>query len=474
MALRLQRWPKAMRHTLLYGCSIALMKGMSLLLLPFIAHYLSPEEFGRLEVISSLAVIGSILVGLGLEEALYRFAGSESDEAKKKRVVSQIFGFSLVVAAIALVLGYVTASLVARYLPGSATSYEITLVLSVFALEGVIAVPLGWLRMRDKAISFFWLTTGRALVQASLIFILVSAQRGVAGVLEAGFIAAIVQMLFLTYLQIKDTGLSFSISQAKNTLVYTLPIVGSGLLAFALNGLDRWLLADLTSLSDVAAFGVAAKFALAVVLLLQPFGMWWLPKRFDVLNSDNGQEKASRYIAIGISLCLIITVLVGLLSPLVIHYLLPEDYALAGQYVLGLVLVMALKEIAELINLGCFTGKTTHTQFIINLVAALSAFACMQWWIPEYGVWGCIVALILAQAIRVFAFFIASQHFLPLPYPNKALFNLITLSLIWLLVGFDPLHSSYQILLCAVAMVSLLAFAIRSRLLPPVSEVFPS
>ena len=66
---------RVMRHALLYGSSIALMKGISLLMLPFIAQQLSTDQFGRLEVAGSLAVIGSIMIGLGLEDSLYRFAG---------------------------------------------------------------------------------------------------------------------------------------------------------------------------------------------------------------------------------------------------------------------------------------------------------------------------------------------------------------------------------------------------------------
>ena len=60
---------KSLLHPLLYGLSIALMKGISLLMLPFIAHYLSPDEFGKVEILSSLTVIGSVVVGLGLEDS---------------------------------------------------------------------------------------------------------------------------------------------------------------------------------------------------------------------------------------------------------------------------------------------------------------------------------------------------------------------------------------------------------------------
>ena len=74
MIVRMQL-PDALKQTAIFGASIALMKGISLLMLPFIANHLSTEDYGRLEVVSTLAIIGSILVGMGLENTLFRFAG---------------------------------------------------------------------------------------------------------------------------------------------------------------------------------------------------------------------------------------------------------------------------------------------------------------------------------------------------------------------------------------------------------------
>ena len=291
----------------------------------------------------------------------------------------------------------------------------------MLALEGCIAIPLGWLRLQNRATRFFIATTGRALTQAILVVILLRFERGVEGVLEAGLMAAVIQALALGYLHIRDTGCRFSRNTGIQALVYSLPLVGSGLVAFALNGLDRWVLAEHVSLNDVAQFGVAAKFALAVVLLLQPFGMWWSPRRFEVLNSPGGQQQVAKFVALGITLALIIAVLVGLSAPFLIDYLMPAAYAMSSQYVVALVLVMLFKEMAELVNLGCFAGRTTGMQFAINTTGASVGIIGMFWLAPVYGVWGVIFALLLAQAIRLILFFIVSQQLLPLPYPTRSL-----------------------------------------------------
>lgn len=449
----------ALKQSILYGSSIALMKGISLLMLPYIAHQLSADEFGRLEVIGTLAIIGSILVGMGLEDTLFRLAGSVSNQQQRTKIAAQIFSLTLIITLASLLIGWFSASTIATWIPGNPTDYEVRLVLSVLALEGCIAIPLGWLRMNNHALSFFFASTSRAIMQAILIVVLLYLGRGVAGIFEAGLIAAVSQTLLLGFLQLRDTGLSFCLKTGKRAIIYSLPIMGSGLVAFALNGLDRWILAEQTSLSDVAEFAIAAKFALATVLLLQPFGMWWSPIRFSVLNENNGHEKVARFVAIGATLALIISVLVGLLAPSLINWLLPESYIHAAQYVLGLVFIMLLKELVELFNIGCFTGKTTASQFMINLAAAIIGISLMLLLTPEYKVWGVIYSLIITQFIRLILFYKVSQRFLPLNYPIRPLLVLASLSLMWLLLGAQIENLGQLILIILLATTSLVAMA---------------
>lgn len=452
-------------QSMLYGASIALMKGVSLLILPFIAHQLSAEEFGQLEIISTLAIIGSILVGMGLEDTLFRFVGTAQTNQQRRNIAANIFSLALITGAIALIIGWFAAIFITTWIPGKPSLYAVRLVLSLLALEACIAIPLGWLRMNNRALSFFLMTCGRAVIQAILVVVLLYLDRGVAGVLEAGLIAAVAQTLLLSYLHIRDTGLNFSLQTGKRAFIYSLPIVGSGLVAFALNGLDRWILADHTALTDVAEFGIAAKFALATVLLLQPFSMWWSPRRFAVLNEKNGPKKVAAFIATGASLALLITVLVGLSSPLLITWLLPASYAQAGQYALGLVLVMLIKELVELFNIGCFVGNTTGSQLIINIIGATLGITAMLILTPYLQVWGIILSLLLAQCIRLVLFYNTSQYFLPLNYPSAALLQLTAVCTFWLLLG-SQIHTAIPlILVILLATTSLLFIAHKLELI---------
>jgi len=409
----------AIKHTAMYAISIALMRGVSLLMLPFIARYLPTEEFGRLEVISSIAVLASVLAGLGMEDALYRFAGQGKNLNERKHASANIFTLTLVVSFIFVILSYPLSQITSAFVPGNISSYLLFLLLLIIAKEGLIAVPLGWLRMRERALTFCVVTVSRVFIQALLVFIFIKQGKGVEGVLEATLIAAFIQGIILSCLHIKDTGLKLNVILFRKTLIYSLPIVGSSLLAFGLNGFDRWVIAESLDLDAVALYGVAAKFSIAVSLLIQPFGMWWMPRRFIELNAPGGLDKVSHYTTMGLIFLISVVVLVGLSGPVLVNILMPEQYRSSAAFLLGLIVVAALKEAAEFVNIGCLTKDHTHTQFWINVIATVVGCSALVLSIHHYGLWGVIYSLILAQAVRLYLFYHFSQKVLALKYRTK-------------------------------------------------------
>jgi O-antigen/teichoic acid export membrane protein len=460
------RIPRALQHALLYGCSIALMKGVSLLMLPFIAQQLSTDDFGRLEVAGSLAILGSIIIGLGLEDSLYRFAGAQHDPQARRRVAAVVYTLTLSAAAILLPLCSWFAGWLSVHMPGQLSQYQITLVLVVLTLEGAIAVPLGWLRMRDRAWAFFTLTIGRAGLQALLTVLFLLHERGVTGVLEAGVASALVQATALAILQYRDSGLALQRKLIRQVLIYGLPLVASGLLGFAYSGLDRWLLADQLSLTDAAHFGIAAKFALATVLLLQPYGMWWMPKRFTVLFGEHGVERAAYYNTVGIVLALLVMVAVGLSAPMLIHWLMPAAYAPAAGYAVVLVVAAGLKEITEFISLSCLAGQTTGLQVFINAAGAVCAVILMLLLTPRWGAWGVCWALAGTQLLRLLAFSFVGQQQRPLPYPVSALLMLTALALLLLWLNDASQLNSTRLATSVLAITLMALAAVRLKLIP--------
>ncbi|KDM93391.1 lipopolysaccharide biosynthesis protein [Photobacterium galatheae] len=458
--------PKAMQSMMLYGISLVLMKGVSLLMLPFITHQLPPTEFGRLEVLTSIAMFASIILGMGLSEALYRFAGAAQNEQDQRFQASQVMGITLCMAILTLPLVWTAATVLGDLSPTLFSRYELRLMFTVLAFESCIAVPLAWLRMRDQVWTFFLLTTGRAIIHAGLILWMLYAGKGVTGILEAGLIVALTQAALLLIIQYRDTGIRIQRVNRRAILSYAWPIMGSGLLAFTLNGFDRWVLAHFASLQDVAQYAVASKFALAVVLMMQPFGMWWMPKRFGVLFGENGRDQAARMTTHGLALLGLITVSVSLVAPVFIHWLMPASYAQASRYAFVLILIAALREICELLNLGALATKRTRALMMIQGLSAMIGVSLMILLTPHWSVWGILTALLTAQFIRVLLTWRFSQVQHPLPFRRKALATGAVLTMFAMSLSIFAWSTATQILLAGIATLMLAGCFHHLQLLP--------
>lgn len=425
----------AIQQTMLYGLGIAIMKGVSLLILPIVARYVMPEDYGRLEVLTSLAIISSVVVGFGLTDALFRFTSLKESFAERQQVAADILGLVSWLTLGAIVVAIMLASVIADILPGTLPVEEVRVVLLTIAFEGVVAIPLSWLRLNDHAMSFFLISTGKALLQAMLTLLFLVNGQGVFGVVLAGLIATVMQALLLFIIQTNKTGISFYSRQYRNMLIYGVPLVGSGLVLFLLNGIDRWILAESIGNASMAQYAIAAKFALAAALLIQPFTMWWMPRRYQVARSENGRESAAQYAFLGIGIVLLVGLIVMMTAPLVMTVLLPEDYSDAKQYIFFLILIVMLKESGELLNLGCFIEDITTLQFVVNTIAALTAIVSMLVFSPVYGIYGVIGALIAAQVLRVTLYLYFSQKIFYLPYRYSAIAGFIMVSTVIMLLG---------------------------------------
>lgn len=423
--------PQGAKQACIYGVSIALMKGVSLIILPFIAHHVTPNQFGKLEIITSIAMLSSVLIGMGLEQTLFRFAGSENNIDKRKNIASELFGITIIISIISFSIAWLLSPFLSNVIPGDLTHYNIILILSVVSLEGCISVPLGWMRMNNKVISFFLSTTSRAIIHAIFTVIFLLHERGISGVLEASLIAALLQSIILFFYQLKSSGISLKTKTTKRTLIYGFPIVGSGILSFFQNGIDRWIVADTTSLVDLAQYAIALKFGLAVVLLFQPFTMWWNPKRFSILNELNGKNRFANSVSIGTVMLFIITPIILMASPSIVHSMFPESYYGTTQYIIWACIFMLIKELTELFNVGCFCGDSTKIQFVINLVSSIVAIVLMFVLSEYFFIYGVTTALIISQLLRFALFYISSQLNIKIIYPTKKLckFVILTVSL---------------------------------------------
>jgi O-antigen/teichoic acid export membrane protein len=424
------RYKNLLNQSALYGLSIFLMKGISLVMLPIYTSYLMPSDYGRLEVLVVFANIVSIVLGFGLVEALYRFVGLADGIEKKQRHAAECLLVAGIIALISYGIFHFYSKELLPFLPGNITENELYLLGIALSVGGLINIPLAWLRITERAGLFFTISMLKVVLQVSLTFYWLINGWGITSILAAGAVSSVIVAIILCVIQLKETQINFSIRHLKSIVTYAGPIFIGGAATFTLSGMDRWLLADHFGATQIAAYAIAIKFALVPTLLIQPFTLWWFPKRFSVLKEQDGKNINAHFAVIGAIISVLICGGLGLLGPLLIHHLTPVAYHGAISILPWLLLCTLLKMLSDLLNLGCFVEKISKVQMNINLVASAVGGLLLMLLVPLLMVDGALIALIVAGITRLGLFYHFSQKKLYLPYKFGYLYPAISAAVV--------------------------------------------
>lgn len=446
MLARISKLPLAVQHSLIYASAIALSKGLALVMVPVATHFLTPQDYGRLDVLQTLADLLSIVIGMGMAETLFRFAGSADDHHERRIACANIFGLAISLGLFALIIGQLIAGPISRLLPGGINLIDTRLILASLALVGTILVPLAWLRMEGKAWSYLIGTAGRVALQVSIATPLLFLGFGITGVLCATLGSAIILSTWLIISQYKDTGIRFDFSRFKAYSVYGGPLIFVGISGFVLGSFDRWILADAVGTAEMAQYALAAKFGLITAVLIQPFDLWWHSRRFSCLKEQEGKLRCANIASIGVTIAFLSALIIAATGPTIVRLLTPEAYHQSIQYIPWLAVLAAIHNMTSTLGFGAMSETTTVRPAIIDGIAAAIAIALYLLLIPVYHAWGAIMATTAALSLRLAVTYYVSQKALLLPYP---VFRLLVLSVVGLgcvnLISSAPL--SWEVLL---------------------------
>jgi O-antigen/teichoic acid export membrane protein len=404
--------------TALYAAAIAWAKFLSLLMVPIVTRMLPPGAFGKLDLLSSAAEIGGLLVGAGLVDTLFRFAGADREG---RRSAARILALAACIAATSAVAVAVLAPRMAPRMPLPTSPLEIALIGASVAVEGLIGLPLAWLRMEGRVRAYVAATAARATVQSLLVGLLVWRGFGVDGVLAAGAAVAVGTAILASSGMARDVGFGIDPRAWGGFLGYGLPLVGSGFASFALGTADRWLLAPHVAAAQLGVYAVACKFASVATLLTQPIEMWWYPRRFRVLSGAGGHVQGARILDGFAALYVIGGCAAAAAGPTAVRLLVGPAYGEAAEYVPWLCVALLLQQCTGLFSSGAYAGTSGAKPFACNATAAAVALAGYLLLIPRMGVAGAVAATLAGQTAKLLCFHVVSQRELPLPHRLAAL-----------------------------------------------------
>lgn len=380
----------------LYGAFTLLRRVVSFALTPLYTHYLSPTDFGVLELLSIAGTFVSILGGFKLDAAFYRFYVAATTDADRQRVLSAAMLSSLVLSTLIVLPIAVLVTLSPIESGGTHVPVgAVYLVLGAMWLDLATSVPVAYCRATNRVAFLGSVSTAQALTTGTVAIIaLVVLGSDYTGVLWAMLLGtALTAVCTLTV--VRPSVLAWDPGLARELLRYGLPMLPASLFMYVLSTSDRYFLARFASFADLGVYAVAAKFALALQLLVMlPFGEMWATNQFRLYEERNG-ELYRRVALTYLGTLFVAALAIAYFSYDFILFAFDERYTGAALLTPLLVLGVAIWGIVPTQDLGCLVmpGKT-WIRSVATGTGALVAVAANFLLVPHFGTYGAALAVI--------------------------------------------------------------------------------
>jgi len=288
----------ALRHSAVYGFGSVLARAVGFLMIPFYTHYLSPQDYGILEILDvSMTLIGMFL-NMGIMAALLRHYNSAETLHEKRQVVSSAYLFVIVSGSLVWLLGAMLARpITTAVFSANIPSHYFLIYLSSFALAYITNVPNTYFQAKEKSATLVLADTLTLIGSLSLtIYFIAGLKMGLLGFVLSPLIAGVFRATGFGFLVIRDAGLRLNWCLLRKMLVFGSPLIFSNLGLFTLNFSDRFFLKHFQTLDVVGIYAVGYKFGYILnLLLIQPFSIMWQARMY-VIDRRPDRERAFRHI----------------------------------------------------------------------------------------------------------------------------------------------------------------------------------
>jgi O-antigen/teichoic acid export membrane protein len=398
-----------------YTTASILSKVIAVALLPLYTRYLTPEDYGAAEVLFAAVVLVSIVVRLGLIEAILRFYYKE-DEDSEQVIASTFAGLFWLATLGALVLLPFAGPLSEALLDRSAPD------LARIAIGGLWVLTM-WefmltlFRLEERARAFFLATLLNVLASIALTVILVVGfDEGARGLLLGSYAIGAAFVLALIALQWRRLSLRLDPSLLRRLFRFGLPTMPAEVSLYLLNFIDRIIIVRSLGLAEAGLYSLAVKFAQAVNVLVRGFQLAWPPLAYSIRDDDEARRAYATIVTLFVAGCAFVVTGMWLFSRWFARALTAPEFFQSYEAV-GLIST-AVTLYALYLVLVVILGRTGRTEF--NFPAAIGAVVTNVILnlvlVPPLGIVGAGLALVASYLVVLALMYVFTQRLFPVPY----------------------------------------------------------
>lgn len=406
-----------LKDSLVYGLASILSKGLAILLLPIYTRVMTVDDFGAFDLLSTLGVLGNLIIALEISQGLARYWVEESGGRNRVRLASTALHFSVMMYGLFLGGGLLFVPQLQILLFGS-DHYTVALQLGLgfIAANGIYYLLLNQFRWEMRSKAYALVSFAYALVTLLLATIFCFwLGMGIEGVVLSQLLAATTAALISLWMLRGSFAWYFDVQALRAMLAFSLPLVPAGLAIFISLYINRLALRHFSSLEDVGLFGMGSRIAGLSGLLVVGIQAALTPLIYQNYQDNGTPDRVAKlfswFLAVSFMGCLVLT----LFAKELLMVFATSAYDEGGRLVVFLAPALLLSQM-YIFAPGIGIHKKTHWQLWVTLLAAFVSAASNWLLVPCWGITGAAVATLLSAMTFFTCWVQASQRLYPIPY----------------------------------------------------------
>lgn len=459
-----------------YAIPVAVRAMASFLTIPIYTRYLTPADYGILELLDLTSFLFSVLIGTNFGQSVFYYYSAAGTDAERGRTISTAYLGSLLLAAIALLIAIFGAPSLSRMIFGNNeyTSY-FQLVFTTLAFTFPAEVGLSCVRALDRPGTYSFISSARLLVAMALnIVLLMGFHMHFEAMLWSSLAVTSLLAVYMGWFCLPWLKYLFHASLFWKQLNYSWPLNFSGLAMLIIDLGDRYFLKRSVTLAELGIYGFAYKLGMIIAMVSLIFNQFWKPKMFHLVRQPDGDAiyvRTYTYYALVLTyVCLGLTVI---LRPL-LQIAAGPKFVEASRYLPWIALAYVIRCTGDYFRNAFYLTKTTTNDAKLTWVGAAICIAGYVFFIPWLRLWGAILATGLAFLVMFGASYMLAQKVRPFHFETRRLLWIAAFGTAFIggYLLFEPSRMIAQLVLGAILMVALPVLLLRIRFFDPEELAF--
>lgn len=392
---------KLLKNTFYYSLGEICPRIISFFLLPIYTTFLSPSDYGILSYTNSIMFFLLVFGSLSLNSFVLRYYFIRKTDEERKRLVGGIY----------VTIGIINVFIFAFsciFFPILISKYDIQipwepyfkLALIINFLDSFSTIPLIFYRVKQEALQFVALNLGKTLLQVILnIYFIAFLKIGLIGYYYASLLTFIPFFLIYWWIMRKHTVFCFNISEIKEGLKYSLPLLPGALAYLILSTSDRIILERNVSMAQIGVYNVACTLALALNIIIQSGYKAIEPEIYKRHGSDNYYGFIKKIQSAFFVVVYAAGLAISLFSQEVFYYMTSGDFH-EGYKLVPILIIGVVMTGQNVIYSGVLSAdKSTKVIGLATLIGAAFSLSFNIFLIPIWGVYAAAISSAISFTI---------------------------------------------------------------------------